>query len=217
MFMAAGFLTSTYMRTAHSLGVVDVNMSPKALTTEFPFEYQVAAASLVSLAVCALAARCRPIVPLFPLVFEVVCGFTFGCGLVISGMTSPAKVASFLTASPQLFDPTLMFVMAGGIAVALPGFQFMMRQQATNPRLFSFLERKIDIPSNKVIDLKLAIGALMFGTGWGLLGICPGPAIVSLATLQPRVLVFGATYAASFAFFEFVLPLLPKRVFVKSA
>jgi uncharacterized membrane protein YedE/YeeE len=110
-----------------------------------------------------------------------------------------------------------MFVMAGGIAVALPGFQFIMYQQKAAPATVSLLGRSIEIPSNKVIDLRLAMGSLMFGTGWGLLGLCPGPAFVSLATLQPRIVAFCFTYTASFLFFEYVQPLLPHTVPLKTA
>jgi uncharacterized membrane protein YedE/YeeE len=108
-----------------------------------------------------------------------------------------------------------MFVMVGGIATALPGFQFILNRQKTAPQSVSLLGRKIDIPSNQTIDLRLAVGSIMFGTGWGLLGICPGPAIVSIATLHPRIIAFGITYAASFLFFEYVQPLLPHRVHAK--
>jgi uncharacterized membrane protein YedE/YeeE len=203
--MAAGFASSTLMNTAHSLGVHLVNLAPAPFDTSFTFEHRVASASLLALAICTLAARLKLWPSLLPYAFEVFSGFSFGCGLFIGGMTSPAKVASFLTFSPALFDPTLMFVMVGGIAVALPGFQFMMHRQKTAPSSLSLLDRPIDLPSNSTIDWPLAVGAVMFGTGWGLLGICPGPALVALGTLQPRVVVFCVAYAASFLFHENVL------------
>ena len=212
VFMAAGFASASCMHTASSLGVDSVNLTPLPFQWNFPFEYRVSGVSLLALALCTLAAHMKFMPSFLPYPLEVVSGFSFGCGLFLSGMTNPAKVASFLTLSPTLFDPTLMFVMAGGIAVALPGFQFMMRQQAASPPSLSFLDRTIDIPSNKTIDWRLASGAVMFGAGWGLLGICPGPAFVSLATLQPRIVEFCLAYVASFVFFEHVQPLLPKKL-----
>jgi uncharacterized protein len=212
MFMTSGFAFSTLMNTASDFGVDRVNLSPLPFDTNFTFENRVAAASLLSLAVCTLAARLKLLAGVLPYVFEVVSGFSFGCGLFISGMVSPSKVASFLTFSTTLFDPTLMFVMAGGIAVSLPGFQYIMRQQAVAPSIMSFLGRKFEIPSNRTIDFRLAAGALMFGAGWGLLGICPGPALVSVATLQPRIVTFCLTYASSFLFFEYVFPMLPTKL-----
>jgi len=210
--MAAGFASSTLMHTASTLGVDSVNLTPQPFPSNFPYEYRVAGFSLLALACCTLAAHLKLLPSFLPYPTEVASGFSFGCGLFISGMTNPAKVASFLTLSPTLFDPTLMFVMAGGIAVALPGFQFMMRRQAASPPSLSLLDRTIDIPSNTTIDWKLASGALMFGFGWGLLGICPGPAFVALATLQPRIVAFCLSYVASFVFFEHVQPLLPSKL-----
>jgi uncharacterized protein len=220
MFMIAGFASSTLMHTASDLGVKSVNLSPAPFDSNVLSlsEYRISIASLLTLAICTFAARKSKGDWLLPYTIEFLSGFCFGSGLVIGGMTNPSKVASFLTLSPTLFDPTLMFVMAGGIAVALPGFQFIMYRQNIAPSSVSLLGREIH-PSvtvmNKTIDLKLAIGSLMFGTGWGLLGICPGPAVVSLATLHPRILAFSITYAASFLFFEYVQPLLPERIHAK--
>jgi uncharacterized protein len=222
MFMIAGFATSTLMHTASDLGVKSVNLSPASLDSNVVTlsEYRISIASLISLAIFTFAARKSKEHRILPYAIEFLSGFSFGSGLVIGGMTNPSKVASFLTLSSTLFDPTLMFVMAGGIAVALPGFQYVMHRHKSAPSSVSFLGREIHksvTVINKTIDLRLAIGSVMFGTGWGLLGICPGPAFVSLATLHPRMLAFGITYAASFLFFEYVQPLLPKQVLPKRA
>ncbi len=219
MFMIAGFASATIMDTASVLGVNSVILSPAPFSSNVfsTFEYRTTIASILALAICTLAARKRLFSSFLPYTIEFLSGFSFGCGLVIGGMTNPSKVASFLTLSSTLFDPSLMFVMAGGIAIALPGFQFIMHLQKTAPSTVSLLGRKIDIPTNKTIDLRLIIGSLMFGSGWGLLGLCPGPAVVSIATLDPRVLVFGITYAASFLFFEYVQPSLPQRVHAKKS
>jgi uncharacterized membrane protein YedE/YeeE len=233
--MTAGFASSTLLHSASDLGVKSVDLSPAPFTSNVFSEYRIASASMLALAICTIAAKISLFSSFLPYAIEFLSGFSFGCGLVIGGMTDPSKVAAFLTLSPTLFDPTLMFVMAGGIAVALPGFQFIMHQKKTTPSSLSFLGRDIDVPTNKTIDLKLAMGSLMFGTappptttplfcikhrycagaGWGLVGLCPGPAVVSLATLQPRFVVFGVTYAASFLFFEYVQPLLPLKVEAK--
>ncbi len=215
--MTAGFASSTLMHSASDLGVKSVDLSPQPFTSNVFSEYRIAGASLLALALCTLAAKISLFTSVLPYAIEFLSGFTFGCGLVIGGMTNPSKVAAFLTLSPTLFDPTLMFVMVGGIAVALPGFQFIMYQKKTTPSSMSLLGRNIDVPTNKTIDLKLAMGSLMFGTGWGLVGLCPGPAVVSIATLQPRFLVFGITYTASFLFFEYVQPLFPQRIESKRA
>lgn len=217
MFMAAGFSVSTLMQTATDLGVDFVDLSPVPFDSSFSFEYRVASGSLLCLAFLTLAAHQKVFLTFVSCALEIASGFSFGCGLFISGMTRPAKVASFLTLSPTMFDPSLMFVMAGAIAVALPGFWFIIHWQTTDPPFRSFLNRSIDkdIQSNKPIDWKLASGSIMFGAGWGLLGICPGPAFVSLATLQPRIVAFCLSYAASFLFFEYVQPLLPSEVHFK--
>lgn len=217
IFMAAGFAVSTLMHTASSLGVEFVELSPAPFDSNFPFEYQVASSSLLCLAIFTLAAYQKRLFTFLPYAIEFCSGFSFGCGLFISGMTSPSKVVSFLTLSATMFDPSLMFVMAGGIAVALPGFQFIMHRHTVDPAFPTFLNRPIDpdIQLVKPINFKLVLGAIMFGAGWGLLGICPGPAFVSVATLQPRIVAFCFSYAASFLFFEYVVPLLPTKIHVK--
>lgn len=124
VFMLAGFLSSTFMNSAHTLGVDMVNLSPAPFSPSFSYEYRVASACLLALFICTLAAHLKVWPSFLPYVLEVFSGFSFGCGLFIGGMTRPAKVASFLTISSTLFDPTLLFVMVGRIAVAPPGFQF---------------------------------------------------------------------------------------------
>ena len=112
-----------------------------------------------------------------------LCGLVFGFGLVISGMTQPAKVLGFL----DLFgtwDPTLAIVMASALAVALPGFALARRREEP------VLAPKSFWPTKTAIDSPLAVGAVMFGAGWGLVGLCPGPAISNLATASPRIITF---------------------------
>ena len=111
------------------------------------------------------------------------CGLLFGAGLLISGMTQPDKVLGFLDIFGT-WDPTLAFVMGGALAVAIPGFYFARGRERP------LLAPQFRWPTRNEIDAKLVGGAAIFGVGWGLVGLCPGPAIVNLATLLPQVFVF---------------------------
>jgi uncharacterized membrane protein YedE/YeeE len=113
----------------------------------------------------------------------LISGLIFGTGLVISGMTQPTKVLGFLDVFGA-WDPTLAFVMGGALAVSLPGFYFARGR--TRP-LFAAHFRW---PTKSEIDAPLIGGAMLFGLGWGLVGLCPGPAIVNLATFLPQVALF---------------------------
>jgi uncharacterized membrane protein YedE/YeeE len=116
------------------------------------------------------------------------CGLLFGAGLMVSEMSQPAKVLNFL----DLFgtwDPSLALVMASALAVSAAGYAFAKR--STRP-LFS--PRHL-WPTKADIDPPLVLGATLFGVGWGLVGLCPGPALVNLATLSPQVIVFVACMA----------------------
>jgi|SRR5579871_2616890 len=111
------------------------------------------------------------------------CGLLFGVGLLVSGMTDPHKVLGFL----DLFgawDATLAFVMAGAVAVSSAGFVLARRrgQPVLTPRHLW--------PTRQDIDRPLIAGAALFGLGWGLVGLCPGPALVNLAGLSAPVIAF---------------------------
>lgn len=110
-------------------------------------------------------------------------GIIGAIGLGISGMMSPDKVKSFLDITRN-FDPSLMFVMAGGIAVYAIGFFFIKKREQT------VLGDVFSLPTKKELDIRLIGGAVLFGIGWAIAGICPGPAIANLATLDLRVIVF---------------------------
>jgi uncharacterized protein len=112
-----------------------------------------------------------------------VCGFIFGWGLLISAMVQPAKVIGFLDIF-GVWDPSLAVVMVAALAVSAGGFRYAKLRQ--RPILAS---RSI-WPTRTEIDGPLVIGATLFGVGWGLVGLCPGPAIENLATLSPRVTAF---------------------------
>lgn len=122
----------------------------------------------------------------------LVAGTLFGAGLVLSGMTLPSKVRGFLDFAGA-WDPTLVFVMGGAIAVHAVAYR--LRAGRSAPR---FAERFM-IPTRKDLDAKLILGAAIFGLGWGFGGYCPGPAITSLPSGSTSVLAFVvAMLAASF-------------------
>jgi uncharacterized membrane protein YedE/YeeE len=116
-------------------------------------------------------------------VIEFVLGLTFGLGLLISGMTDPGKVQGFLDLT-GLWDPSLAFVMGGGVMVGLIGFGWAKKQT------FSLSGAPFQWPELTHIDRSLVLGSLMFGLGWGLAGFCPGPALVAMASGNDKALVF---------------------------
>ncbi|HML14138.1 MAG TPA: DUF6691 family protein [Xanthobacteraceae bacterium] len=128
---------------------------------------------------------------MLPLV-GLFCGFVFGCGLLVSGMVSPAKVLAFLDVLGA-WDPSLAVVMAAALAVTATGFALARRRGRP------LLAERCDWPTRSTIDAPLALGAVTFGAGWGLVGLCPGPAVENLATLSPPVLVFVAAMLAGMA------------------
>lgn len=112
-----------------------------------------------------------------------LCGLLFGVGLVISGMSNPAKVLNFL----DLFgtwDPSLAFVMGGAVLVAFFGYTIVLRRPAP------VLDTAFHLPTKQDLDGKLLTGAATFGVGWGLGGFCPGPAFTALPLLSPGILAF---------------------------
>ena len=118
-----------------------------------------------------------------------LCGLLFGIGLMISGMAQPAKVLNFL----DLFgtwDASLAFVMAAALVVSGAGYGLAKR------RAQPLLAPQSLWPSKTDIDPPLVFGSVLFGVGWGLVGLCPGPALVNLASLSPQVIVFVAAMAA---------------------
>ena len=111
------------------------------------------------------------------------CGLIFGSGLLISGMTQPIKVLGFLDVFGR-WDPTLAFVMAGALVISNGGYSLARRQSRP------LLAARHLWPTRTDIDQPLIVGSLLFGIGWGLVGLCPGPALENLASLSPRVIVF---------------------------
>jgi uncharacterized membrane protein YedE/YeeE len=131
-----------------------------------------------------------------PILSAFLCGLVFGLGLVVSGMTDTTKVLGFLDvlAIPKgAWDPTLAIVMVAALVVSIPGFWLARRR--TRP----ILAEAAAWPTKTAIDRPLIAGAALFGAGWGLVGLCPGPAIANLASLSPMVLLFVAAMIAGMA------------------
>ena len=118
------------------------------------------------------------------LIVALLCGMLFGAGLTISQMVNPNKVLNFLDVFGN-WDPSLAFVMIGGISVFWLGF-FLIVKKRSNP----VLAEKFDLPTNSKMDKKLLFGGMLFGLGWGLAGICPGPAIANISGGDGKILGF---------------------------
>ena len=128
---------------------------------------------------------------------EYLIGVLFGLGLIISGMTNPAKILAFLDIAGA-WDPSLIFVMGGAVLVGLIAFYL-----AKN-RTQSFLGGAMQIPTRRDIDRPLIIGSALFGVGWGLAGFCPGPALVSLGSGELKALVFVVAMLGGMLLFDFL-------------
>ena len=128
-------------------------------------------------------------------VFSFLVGLVFGSGLIVSGMTNPAKVIGFLDLAGA-WDPSLALVMGGAIAVGLLAFTLAKK------RSVSLLGLPMQLPRATQIDKRLVLGSLTFGVGWGLAGICPGPALVLLSAGVGESVSFVAAMLAGMAIFE---------------
>lgn len=127
-------------------------------------------------------------------VSSFIAGLLFGVGLLLAGMVNPGKVLAFLDLSGA-WDPSLGLVMIGAIAVAIGPFTWA-RQQSR-----SLLGRTIQLPTERKLDPRLIGGNLLFGTGWGLAGICPGPAMVILLAGHWQAIVFMLAMLAGMLLF----------------
>lgn len=125
-----------------------------------------------------------------------IAGLVFGIGLIITGMANPAKVLGFLDLAGN-WDPSLAAVMAGAIAVGLPAFAF------ANRRSLSLLGLPMQLPTAHQLDRRLITGSVLFGAGWGLAGICPGPALVLLGAGIAKGITFVAAMLIGMGIFEF--------------
>jgi uncharacterized membrane protein YedE/YeeE len=119
-------------------------------------------------------------------------GLIFGLGLLMSGMSDPAKVLNFLDLAgigAGTWDPSLAFVMAGAVAVTFSGFKWILRR----PR--PLLAEKFHLPTQRELDIRILLGPAIFGIGWGLAGFCPGPALTALGFGSRAAVIFVAAMA----------------------
>lgn len=130
-------------------------------------------------------------------VVSFLAGLVFGLGLIVAGMANPEKVLGFLDLAGA-WDPSLALVMAGAIAVGAGAFALMRKKTRT------LLGAPVRLPAARAIDRRLVLGSLVFGVGWGLAGICPGPALVLAGYGAVKGLVFLAAMLAGNALFEFL-------------
>jgi hypothetical protein len=127
-------------------------------------------------------------------VMAFLAGVMFGIGLLAAGMTNPAKVLAFLDVAGH-WDPSLAFVMAAAIGVAFLPFSWARLHRT------SLLGAPMQLPGKRELDRRLIGGSLLFGVGWGIAGICPGPAVAMLLTGRWQVLLFVVAMLAGMIVF----------------
>lgn len=127
--------------------------------------------------------------------FSLLAGLVFGFGLILAGMANPAKVLGFLDLA-GLWDPSLALVMGGAIAVGTLAFT------VAKQRTLSLLGLPMQLPKNRQIDRRLIGGSILFGVGWGLAGICPGPALVLVGSGEMQGLLFVVAMLVGMGAFE---------------
>jgi uncharacterized membrane protein YedE/YeeE len=129
------------------------------------------------------------------IVTAFIVGLIFGIGLIVAGMTDPAKVQGFLDLAGD-WDPSLAFVMGGAILVGFAAFRIAGKRER------ALLGDAMRLPTATHIDRRLVLGGIAFGAGWGLAGFCPGPALASLATGGAKVMIFAGAMVAGMIVFE---------------
>jgi uncharacterized membrane protein YedE/YeeE len=124
-------------------------------------------------------------------------GLLFGLGLLVSGMADPAKVLAFLDVTGR-WDPSLALVMAGAVAVSAAGYRWARRRGRP------VLAPRLDVPARRDLDGRLIAGAAFFGLGWGLAGLCPGPALTILTVAPAEAMTFVAAMVVGMLLFRLV-------------
>lgn len=139
------------------------------------------------------------------ILLALAAGLLFGVGLILGGMTNPSKVQAFLDPFGR-WDPSLAFVMGGAIAIGVIGFALAKRRQR------SWTGEPIELPPNRAIDTRLLFGGGLFGIGWGLGGLCPGPALTALgAGFAPAFWFVPAMLAGMWLHDRVISPWLDRR------
>jgi uncharacterized membrane protein YedE/YeeE len=197
-FMATGAAAATLAGTAAAAGVITsispvrVTQQPEAMN-KFTTLLAAAAAVFGSLGIASkssktiLSAGSSKSRAALEFLSEAAAGAFFALGLALSGMTQPSKVAAFLSPTLAAWDASLMFVMGAALLVATPVFQAVSRGWLRTQPL---LTGQFDLPTSSAVDGKLLAGGALFGIGWGLTGMCPGPAVVSLARPAEKNVAF---------------------------
>ena len=127
---------------------------------------------------------------------SLISGTIFGIGLVVSQMINPEKVLGFLDLFGN-WDPSLAFVMIGALIISSPLFHLIKNKDKP------IFAEKFNYSNNKEINNKLVIGSALFGAGWGLGGLCPGPAISSIALLNINSIIFVSAMFIGFYLAKF--------------
>jgi uncharacterized membrane protein YedE/YeeE len=122
------------------------------------------------------------------ILIPLLCGLVFGTGLAISGMTDTQVVLGFLDVAGD-WNPALLMVMVGALAVTIPGF--WLAQRRSTP----FFATQFFLPASRAIEAKPVVGSVIFGIGWGLYGYCPGPALAALGSFAWQPLLFVVAMA----------------------
>lgn len=130
-------------------------------------------------------------------------GTLFAVGLAFAGMTQPQKIINFL--NPWQWDASLLFVMLGALGVHLITYPLIKRKRSP------LFDNKWHVPTRTDITARLIAGSALFGIGWGLAGFCPGPALASLVSGDPRSALFVGFMIMGMAFFKKIEPYLPLR------
>ena len=130
------------------------------------------------------------------LLIAILCGVLFGAGMIISDMVNPARVLAFLDVTGD-WDPALAFVMGGALIPS--GIAYLIHRRMHAP----VMAEEFNIPTRRVIDRPLIGGAILFGLGWGLVGLCPGPALAALTTASWQAAIFVVAMLGGMTLFRF--------------
>lgn len=130
------------------------------------------------------------------LFIAILCGVLFGAGMIVSDMVNPARVLAFLDVTGD-WDPSLAFVMGGALIPS--GIAYLIHRRMHAP----VLAETFNVPTSQLIDRPLIGGAILFGLGWGLVGLCPGPALAALTTASWQAAIFVVAMLAGMTLFRF--------------